>query len=137
MYKKVVKFSFTQQKIFWVLVFITRICYLAYLTNRSIVAHWGQTKTLYKSVARWARLAVSILQAALKATTIFQFIAYFLLKLTWKRQRSNVGKNVVFQHAKNIHVSNPLSIWFTISTTNQLQMKKNAFHKVGSLNMCY
>jgi hypothetical protein len=34
-YKKVVKFSFTQQKIFWVLVFSIRIWYLAYPTDRS------------------------------------------------------------------------------------------------------
>ena len=35
MYKKVVKFSFTQQKIFWVLVFSIRIWYLAYPMDRS------------------------------------------------------------------------------------------------------
>ena len=37
-YKKVVKFSFTQQKIFWVLVFSIRIWYLAYPTDRSMEA---------------------------------------------------------------------------------------------------
>ena len=35
MYKNVVKFSFTQQKMFWVLVFSIRIRYLAYPTDRS------------------------------------------------------------------------------------------------------
>ena len=34
-YKEVIKFSFTQQKIFWVLVFSIRIWYLAYPTDRS------------------------------------------------------------------------------------------------------
>ena len=36
-YEKVVKFSFTQQKIFWVLVFSICIWYLAYPTDRSLV----------------------------------------------------------------------------------------------------
>ena len=33
-YKKVVEFSFTQQKIFWVLVFSFRIWYFVYTTDR-------------------------------------------------------------------------------------------------------
>ena len=40
-YKKVVKFSFTQQKIFWVLVFSIRIWYLAYPTDRSFISAWN------------------------------------------------------------------------------------------------
>ena len=35
-YKKIVNFSFTQQKIFWVLVFSIHIWYLAYPTDRSL-----------------------------------------------------------------------------------------------------
>ena len=36
-YKKVLKFSLTQQKIFWVLVFSIRFWYMDYLTDRSKV----------------------------------------------------------------------------------------------------
>ena len=36
-YKKVTEFSYTQQKIFWVLVFSIRIWYLAYPTDRSFI----------------------------------------------------------------------------------------------------
>ena len=46
MYKKVVKFSYTQQKIFWVLVFSIRIWYLAYPTDRSMILAFLTTKNL-------------------------------------------------------------------------------------------
>ena len=39
--KKVVKFLFTQQEIFWVLVFSIRIWYLAYPTDRSYISAWN------------------------------------------------------------------------------------------------